>query len=149
MSVKILYKKYGCACECMLVAVVFVLVLSWHANYVSVRVYEKGGDNNFFPTNATDIGFYTTSSRVCYEYSLNVEKLDWTTRIEGWDFIPIPEGESVGITCFHYEKYKKGNKITKDYFYDKKISRGYYEEKHGFLRVYDLDTQRLYFTASR
>jgi len=146
----------GIGCGCLIVLVV-VIVFSreWYIKTAAVFTYEKGGENNSFPVVATDIGRYYSFSRTCYEYTIKIDDFLYEAKLQGWNWKPIPDAQGKGkeICCFRYEKYKNGDKITKDYFYQKKITHGYYYdtsiEGHCSLYVYCSDTQRLYYTSSR
>ena len=129
-------------------------------NTVQVRVNEKAsasGLGNPIPSAASDICSYYSYSCSLYEYTIEPDDLFQHAKERGWILIPIPVDEpiygqmtmGVEIRCFRYDEYKKGQDITKDLFFEKRITNGYYMEEQRTIIVYDSDTQRFYLESWR
>jgi len=152
-----MFQRYGCVGSFLLVIAVLVLVREWYIKHATVHFSEKGGQGIFalFPSSATDVSWYRSFSSVYYEYTIEIDDFYREARLSGWDLIPIPSEPEKGVEihCFQYEKYKKGEKMSEDFFYKKKISHGYYYDNsrggHCSLIVYCSDSQRLYYMGGR
>jgi len=141
-------KKFGCGCLCVLgIIVAMVFWWEWYIHYHVVTVDRKPG--GIAPLTATEIHWYYSFGSVYYEYTITVDDFLQEAKKRRWKLTPIPPEEGVRIHCFNFEKYKEAPEITRDYFYEKVVSHGYYEEEHESLLVYDSDAQRVYFKAWR